>query len=382
MKYTKDSENLQSFVNENFKDIYVEPLNQSKLLELYKHMNTANVAFKTAHIIKNTQIVSDADYVPEEIVPHIRKCIHARSVKFNLKHREVTFTIHSMNPLSSIRNYVKIAFMWLHLAGNYACSKCSRRLNINVYLTDHTKTLPRFGSVIGRSNVNTAYTTPCAESTNICIFREQEWTKVLIHESFHCLGLDFSEMQNTNADALIGNIFKVNADIRLFEAYCEIWAEIIHSMFLAFFSTKLKDNYGIMMGKLDRILETEARFSLFQCIKVLDFNNMKYTDLFMESKRRLYREDSHVLSYYIIKSLLMFNKNAFINWCSQNNKVLLDFNKTSHNVDKFCDLIRTLSNNKDFLASAQRIEPWFVYNKLSNTLARKTLRMTVFELEN
>jgi hypothetical protein len=249
-------------------------------------------------------------------------------------------------------------------------------------LTDQTKTLPRFGSVIGRSNVNTAYTTPCAESTDICIFREEEWFKVFIHESFHCLGLDFSGMQNTNADALIGAIFKVNADIRLFETYCETWAEIIHSMFLTFFSTKIKDNYGIMAGKLDRILETEARFSLFQCVKVLDFNNMKYSDLFMESKRRLYREDTHVLSYYIIKSILLFNKNAFIDWCSQNNKVLLEFNKTSHNVDKFCDLIRSLSTDKDFMMSAQRMEPWFIYNKLSNTLARKTLRMTVFELEN
>jgi hypothetical protein len=382
MKYTKDSENLQSFVNDNFKGIYVEPLNQSKLLEVYQHMNMANTAFKTARIERNTQIVSDIDYAPTELMPHIRKCRHVQSIQFRLKRRHVILTIHSMKPLSSIRNYVKCVFTWLHLASNYACSKCSRSLNINLYLTDHTKTLPRFGSVIGRSNVNTAYTTPCAESTDICIFREEEWFKVFIHESFHCLGLDFSGMQNTNADALIGAIFKVNADIRLFETYCETWAEIIYSMFLTFFSTKIKDNYGIMAGKLDRILETEARFSLFQCVKVLDFNNMKYSDLFMESKRRLYREDTHVLSYYIIKSLLLFNKNEFIDWCSQNNKVLLDFNKTSHNVDKFCDLIRSLSTNKDFMLSAQRMEPWFIYNKLSNTLARKTLRMTAFELEN
>ena len=381
MKYTKDSENLQSFVNDNFKDIYVEPLNQSKLLEVYQHMNAANIAFKTARIEKNIQIVSDVDYVPEDIAPDVRRCRYVQSVKFNLKHRTVILTIHSLRPLS-IRNYVKSVFIWLHLAGNYACSKCSQTLNINLYLTDQTKTLPRFGSVIGRSNVNTAYTTPCAESTDICIFREEEWFKVFIHESFHCLGLDFSGMQNTNADALIGAIFKINADIRLFETYCETWAEIIHSMFLTFFSTKLKDNYDIMMSKLDRILETEARFSLFQCVKVLDFNNMKYTDMFMESKRRMYREDTHVLSYYIIKALLLFNKNAFINWCSQNNKVLLDFNKTSNNVDKLCELIRSLSTNKDFVLSAQRVEPWFVYNKLSNSRSRKTLRMTVFELEN
>jgi hypothetical protein len=60
----------------------------------------------------------------------------------------------------------------------------------------------------------------------------------------------------------------------------------------------------------------------------------------------------------------------------------MDFNKTSNNVDKFCNLIRSLSTDKDFMLSVQRVEPWFVYNKLSNSLARKTLRMTVFELEN
>ena len=136
MKYTKDSENLQSFVNDNFKDIYVESLNQSKLLEVYEHMNVANTAFKTARIERNTQIVSDIDYAPTELMPHIRKCRHVQSIQFRLKRRHVILTIHSMKPLSSIRNYVRCVFTWLHLASNYACSKCSRSLNINLYLTD------------------------------------------------------------------------------------------------------------------------------------------------------------------------------------------------------------------------------------------------------
>ena len=78
----------------------------------------------------------------------------------------------------------------------------------------------------------------------------------------------------------------------------------------------------------------------------------------------------------------MFNKNAFINWCSQNNKVLLDFNKTSHGVDGFCQLIRSLYMDPIYINALKTIEPWFIYNKMGNTLARKTLRMTVFELEN
>ena len=137
-----------------------------------------------------------------------------------------------------------------------------------------------------------------------------------------------------------------------------------------------------MMGKLDRILDTEARFSMFQCVKVLDHNNMVYTDLFMESKRRLYREDTHILSYFIIKALLLFNKNKFIGWCSTGNAVLLDFNKTAHGIDGFCELIRSLYMDPIYINYMKTIEPWYIYNKMSGSLARKTLRMTAFELEN
>lgn len=138
-----------------------------------------------------------------------------------------------------------------------------------------------------------------------------------------------------------------------------------------------------MMGKLDYMLQKEAQFSMFQCAKVLCYNNnMVYTDLFNESKRRLYREDSHVLSYYIIKALLLYNKNLFIGWCVSNNKVLLDFTKTAKGVDSFCGLIRSLYVNQTYVNAMRTVEPWFVYNKLSNALVRKTLRMTAFEMEN
>jgi len=294
----------------------------------------------------------------------------------------VKLTLHSIIPLKSIHNYVKRIFMWLHVASNYACETCSRELNINIYLTNQMKVLPPIDSVIGRLNVNSAYTSSCAQSNDICIFREQEWFKVFIHETFHCLGLDFSGMKHTNADTLIGNIFKINSDTCLYEAYSEVWAEILHSMFLTFFSTRMKENYAIMTGKLNHIMEIETRFSLFQCVKVLNQNNMKYTDLFIEINRESYSEDAHVLSYYIIKALLLYNKNTFIQWCSVNNNVLLDFRKTKHNVDNFCHLVRELCMHIDLLNSIRRMEPWFIYNKLSNTLARKTLRMTVFELEN
>jgi len=385
MKYTKESETLQSFVDSTFTHIPIEHLSASSQHELgsiYKLMHHANESFKTLSLYKNDHDNRDTSYIPDPIKPHVARCTHTQSVKFKVKHRSIYLSISAPHHISKFGQYVKRVYMWFFIASHYACRKCSNTIHIDIYLTDHVKLLPSIGHVIGRTNVNTAFTTSCSASTNICIFREQEWFKVLLHESFHNMGLDFSEMETTLSDRHIESMFKINADIRLFETYCETWAEIIHTQFLAFFSTRIKDRYDIMMGKLDKMLEMEARFSMFQCAKVLDHNNMVYTDLFQESKRRHYREDTHVLSYYIIKSLLLYNKNHFIEWCSTNNKVLLDFNKTNRGITGFCNMIRSLYMDPVYIDAMKTIEPWFIYNKMSNALPRKTLRMTVFELEN
>jgi hypothetical protein len=385
MKYTKESEDLQSFIDVELNRIPIEHLTKSSqraLLPIYKLMRVANDEFSNTMLSKNYYIKSDTSSIPVEIQPLIGECSHIQSVMFKIKHRTIYLNIFSPTSTLVMSKYAKRIYMWLYIASHYACFKCSKTMNINLYLTKHTKIIPNIGSAIGRSNVNTAYTTLCSDTTDICIYREQEYFKVFIHETFHNLGLDFSSMQHTNADARIGKMFKVDADIRLYEAYCETWAEIINAMFVSFFSTKIKNNFGIMMGKLDNMLQTESRFSLFQCAKVLNCNNMMYTDLFNESKRRYYREDSYVLSYYIIKSILLYNKNQFIEWCVSNNKVLLDFNKTVEGVNSFCNLIRSLYMDMIYINAIKTNETWFIHNRTSKLLARNTLRMTVIEMEN
>jgi len=106
---------------------------------------------------------------------------------------------------------------------------------------------------------------------------------------------------------------------------------------------------------------------------------MIYTDLY---KRNKYQEDTNVMSYYIIKSLLLYNKNKFIEWCSVNNKVLLDFNKTDKGIQRFCNMIRSNYMDPVYISALSLIESKFKNNISFNSTAFKTLRMTVFELEN
>ena len=57
----------------------------------------------------------------------------------------------------------------------------------NLYLfTNHKKLLPSKEIILNTSHVNSAYTYACREDT-MTIFRQEEWFKVFIHETFHCM---------------------------------------------------------------------------------------------------------------------------------------------------------------------------------------------------
>ena len=71
-----------------------------------------------------------------------------------------------------------------------------------IYSTELTKNLPNSNiDILDQIHVNTAFTYSCIEQSNeIVIFRKEEWLKVLIHESFHNFGLDFSDMNTSECN--------------------------------------------------------------------------------------------------------------------------------------------------------------------------------------
>ena len=72
-----------------------------------------------------------------------------------------------------------------------------------MYLTPHKKKLPKQYNLIDREHANTAFTTSCQTETEICIFREEEWFKTFIHETFHNMGMDFTANGSQYTNELI-----------------------------------------------------------------------------------------------------------------------------------------------------------------------------------
>ena len=428
---TEDSTYLNRFIDKKFHNnvSIVKFSNKSKSLleQLLKTIAFANIEYKKAHNGKHKNGDIKSQWIPignDDVFPrgynynYCKDNIKNEIEKMNkisciytikIKNREFQVSFIAPNNFTNVENYfeqsIKLVYIWLYLASKYASDKCSRKINIYLYLTPLKKFIPTSGYYIDENHANTAFTTSCKMITEINIYRQEEWFKVLVHETFHCMGLDFSEFNQIKINNLVLSVFPVNSDVRLFETYCEMWAEIINTLIISYFSNKKTDdienitidNTNEMIKKCEKLLEIEQTFSVFQCAKVLKFFDLEYTDLYEShckyKRDSNYKEGTHVLSYYILKCIYMFHVNEFIEWCSDYNKNgIINFNKQPHlvenNMYEYFLFIREHYKNPEFIKTVNKMLLWFhkTQKKISKSLIHadkfelKTLRMSIHEI--
>ena len=106
-------------------------------------------------------------------------------------------------------------------------------------------------------------------------------------------------------------------------------------------------------------------------------------------RETLYKERTNVLSYYVIKTVMMNDYPAFLSWCDKNNFSLFAFKKTYANQDSFCNFIDTHYKTSNMTENVNSSEQFLNYIK--NTTKKKlhpktkrvllsNLRMTICEL--
>jgi hypothetical protein len=431
MQLKNISLDLQQFMKHSvtylthFQPNILSPVSVSFISTLFHKLHNANIKWLHEYdTIINTKTnwpadithLLDYNYIPELIRKTIesvkRETIFQR--QFTLDIGDKTFHIMIWFPtfiktnqsiilMSDLQIQDKVnrtlqkIYIWLSIAISYIPknTKCSKNVNIFLFLTDHIKLLPTNSNdnIIQQINANTAFTTGCVnKQTNICIYREEEWFKVLIHETMHNLGLDFIDIANTKMYHKIHKVFPISVqDIRLYETYSEMWANIMNIIFVVYFTDKLSKKGRLPIVRWTQLftkrLYLEQLFSLFQATKVLIFNKLKYSDLFIIEKAQLYKEETHVFSYYILKSIWLLNINSFFEFCvSQKNGVSLKFNLSQYNLDKFINILIKNAHNPLYINSINDMYNFYIqgkdnkHNHKNIPFAKTTLRMTLQEL--
>jgi len=385
---------------------------QQTIMMLYSLIQKSDVSWKQFHTqVQETPLSkitdedattqgSNYDYIPEEI-----RAIIDDAVKWK---KTYGFRIHSdrynVNMILPIQNGEALSkakltkyerfcreslykiYLWLSVADKFAPHECSQVMNINLFFTDHLKTLAKTKmQPLDQEHVNTAFTTSCEPSTEINLFRSEEWFKVFIHETFHNLGMDFSEMDCSEADRLILGLFPIQAsDIRLFETYCEMWAEIMNILFTVFFSRNTSQRNTHVLQRVEELLKIESAWSIFQCGKVLDHYGLTYQQLTdthssasMMKRKSQYKENTYVLSYYVIKSVFMTHINQFLEWCMTPRKSIA-FIKTSDRILDYCGLVKSLYQDPEYLSRIGVVQEWYQARHATkkDPFILQTMRMT------
>jgi len=198
-------------------------------------------------------------------------------------------------------------------------------------------------------------------------------------------------MNNSRCKNRILNIFPVHSEVNLYESYTEFWAEIINALFCSFFSLKNKNNIEEFLSYSEFFINFERTYSFFQLVKTLRFMGLTYKDLYSKNinskimRETLYKENTNVLSYYVIKTILLNNYQGFLFWCKKHNLSLLQFKKTLANQDEFCNFIEKNYKTSSMLESID-ISQKFLNNlysknkKLYDKYVLTNLRMSICEL--
>lgn len=391
---------LKSFIKKQF-PFELQPIKLSQLsrtfIERIIHKIHLGQKVSKKHIqddiLKHNTFPKTVDF--NYIVDEIRKQIEnlpkiGKRYSFMIGGR--SFIIYAILPYSSrisskakiynmLDEYVKKMYVWLYTAVHFASNECSRELIIYWYLTEHIKELPEDDTTkpnepikpIDQIHANTAFTLACPEASNyIYIFRKEEWFKVFIHESFHSLGLDFAKMPENLTNQALFSIFSISCDVRFYEAYTEMWAEVIYTLFDCLTETSLTNIFKKMEGRLN----DERMFSLFQKVKVLNHHKIRYRELVGGLKGK-YKESTPAFSYYVLKCILMFSCNDFIEWCAMKNKGTIAFKKTPVNIMALVDFIRARYNVPIYTDAIHKIEHWFSKTNYTGP-EMDTMRMTLY----
>ena len=466
---SKNSNNpRQSEINSQIQFLYDEI---DKEFNSFK-LNTSSPCFKHK-IIKldksNTVLhpsIFKSTYVPTKIADYIKEkatiLLEYSCDLGNGKNVIVKFILFdsSQYELNNIRkksaSYFKHCvlkiYIWLKLLSKYSSVECGKNLECFIYLTPFKRKLPscsdvetesnmyhyndspeneidddtenmygagnKKSNVIGASHVNGGVSDVCQIDGRIVVYRREEWFKVLIHETMHNYGLDFSTLNISSANKKLQSIFAIQTDIKIFESYCEIWARIMNVFFESYFElnrysrtlfrplttrkkiinnihkqhfVSLKNGHKhVGTDKKERFLnifydniQHESVFSIFQCVKVLNFMGLDYNiisncnDANYVIVKKFYKEQTNVFAYYIIVAVLIANFNNFILWCIDNNTNLFNFKKENASVDSFVMFISKNYKNNDLLKMIVGLEKRLENRTQNDEMLLTTMRMSV-----
>ena len=406
-KFTDDFINIQKeldLLNESSCNL---KMNNSKntikfLLEMYNNISNAKNDFnklkdKQFNLFKITSPSMipkpkelNNNFVPDNILNSINKnASYYLSYNYKLKKKTVSIKLvvfeNLFFQLTEYYKYNEMIYVITHILEKYSSVECGKNLNIYIYLTDFKKIIPSSQLIeLDTEHVNSAYSDVCVKNSEIVIFRKEEWIKVLIHELFHNYGLDFSKINYQSIKKKVKDIFPIKSEFELTESYAEFFGEMINITITSYYLYP-ELSIDLFIKKTLSLINYERIFSIYQCVKILNIIGIRYENLYLNDeisvslrKTIYYYENTNVFCYYVLKMILLFYCDEFIQFCYEKNFHLLDFRKSESVLNSFYEFILQHYQSKKLINSIKNIEKTCV--NIKDPFCIQTSRISCVEM--
>ena len=340
---TKESHIAQSFSIKNNSTmrnfltyIYLQFIEVSKFINTLNITNSrreiTNVGAKINIIIK--EHLSTSIYIDSSIITYISNNLNnCKIISYeNIIHNKkfvLEFIVYDKININNLDKIVKNMLIFLQILikisnnSNNEINECSKDgISITFFLTPFlkklniTETETKTKEILGAKNVNSGFNYICLNSGSIFIYRKEDFFKVFVHESVHGYGIDralhidFSKNENYNKFLKLfafANIHTTNVGIN--EAITEFWTSLLYLCINSYQDSK---NLSSFISNFERLYKLELVHALYQISKILHYNNLTYNS-FIKNSNSKYRENSHIFSYFIVKTMMLLNHEHMLN---------------------------------------------------------------------
>lgn len=258
--------------------------------------------------------VFDSKYIPPKICSDLQNYIYRAGIKYN----NIEIYICSNKPLRN-KDYIDyvefIMFFTRFIIYTFNKIKILRKpLYVYLYLTDHKKEFPLLDKSLTPENVNSGLKTTYHDKIEIIIYRKEELFKVIIHELTHAFELD-DISSISSQEELIKNYFQKNVSLRIQESVTDTLACLYNiAIFSKILSIILKLPYNYIF---EYVYFHEYYYIIRKAKQVLIYEGYDINDDGIAINNRYRKgEDTHVISYYVLKAMNFYQINNFLNYIS------------------------------------------------------------------
>jgi hypothetical protein len=257
-------------------------------------INSETNAKISATIIDRLNYIQNGVFVSLDIKLYIENNIDSWEY-YTFPHMNMDFfyssKINILKKNKIIKNFYIISKWIYELFGN-----STQKINFVYFDTPLKKEINKSYNFLSSQNVNSGLS---SSGKILMVWRNEESSKVFIHELIHYLDKDVKYDNNFN-DIIKVNLGNIQYPILINETITELQAQFFHTIYISTIIDKTTNTTNINTFKT--IYNCEQIFSWYQFVKIMDFYDIKkFKEEYLVEK---FNQSSNVFSYYILKSIL------------------------------------------------------------------------------